>query len=373
MWGRGSVAVLTMLGLGALVAFGAPAAAAEVAIVSIAPWSTFRPDTAFGVLHGTELVIDAVNAAGGLLGQELRNVPIDDGCDPVQAEAAAKIAVSSKPVLAVGGACSTAAGHVSQLLAAAGILQILPNAAAMTMTQAGIGTLFRMTARPDHEGAFAGELIAARWRDRRIAVLDDGSVNWHEAAGAVVAALRQHGIEPVLATTFKPNQPNYNALVQTLKEARATLLYVTGRPSDMGLIAHEIEAAGLALQIVGGRNAGVAAFLQTAGAAAEGLLFTERHDWIEDALADPVLAAEKERRGDLGIFVVSAYAGVKIWVEAVQATQSFDAATVAQAIKQRHFVTALGDIAFDENGALTPQSEAWSWHRWHGGRIEPAP
>src|SRR5690349_20043167 len=79
-------------------------ATAEIIIANIAPWSSERPYSALGTLRGTELALDAVNAAGGLLGQRLRNVQVDDGCNAEQARAAAKLAVASRPALVVGGA-----------------------------------------------------------------------------------------------------------------------------------------------------------------------------------------------------------------------------------------------------------------------------
>jgi branched-chain amino acid transport system substrate-binding protein len=358
----------------ALVAgLGVSRAVAEISIASIAPWSTFRPDTALGLLRGTELMIESLNAAGGLLGQRLRNSQIDDGCDAVQAQAAVKLAISAHPVLVIGGACSRAAPQISKELAVAGILQILPNAAAQTMTEAGIATLLRVTARPDHEGAFVAALIAGNWAGRRVAVADDGNVNWHEAAVAVATGLRGRGLAPVLETKFRPNQPSYTEFTRELAAQRIDLLYVAGRPTDMGLIAREIAAARLTVQIVAGRNAKEEGFRQMAGSAADGILFAERRDWTGLALSDPNLAAEKARGGDLNVFLVSAYTATKVWAQAVAAAGTFDAAAVAEAAKSRRFATPLGDLAFDRKGDLTPESEAWSWYRWHDGLVEAVP
>jgi branched-chain amino acid transport system substrate-binding protein len=348
-------------------------ASAEVTIASIAPWSTYRPYAALGSLRGTELKLEAVNEAGGLLGQKLRNIQIDDGCNAEQAEAAVKLAIAGRPVLAMGGACSPAAIDIAKSLATAGILQIVPNAPSQKMTEAGIATILRMTARGDSEGAFAASFIARRWPQRRIAVADDGEANWHESVEALAAGLAQRKIPTVLALRFDPNKPSYAELVRELRDKRIELLYLSGLPPDMGVIVREIGAAGLPMQIVTNRNGKVDAFRQTAGAAAEGIFVSERRDWLDTALADPVLAAEKRSGGDINVFVGGAYAAMTVWAEGVQAAGSFDAAAVAAAVKSRRFSTILGDIAFDAKGDLTPESQQWIWYRWHEGKMEPVP
>lgn len=50
--------------------------------------------------------------------------------------------------------------------------------------------------------------------------------------------------------------------------------------------------------------------------------------------------------------------------------QSFEAEPVARAIKSRRFATPFGDLAFDENGDLTAESEDCVWYRWHDGLVQ---
>ena len=44
--------------------------------------------------RGAELAVADINAAGGVLGQQVRLIPADDSCDPEQAVAAAQKLVS---------------------------------------------------------------------------------------------------------------------------------------------------------------------------------------------------------------------------------------------------------------------------------------
>jgi branched-chain amino acid transport system substrate-binding protein len=76
--------------------------------------------------RGAELAVADVNAAGGVLGQQLRLITADDFCDPEQALAAARKLVSDRVILVVGHYCSSASIPASAIYEAAGVLMISP-------------------------------------------------------------------------------------------------------------------------------------------------------------------------------------------------------------------------------------------------------
>jgi branched-chain amino acid transport system substrate-binding protein len=76
--------------------------------------------------RATELAAADINAAGRVLGQEVRLVMADDFCDPEQAVAAAKKLVSDGVIFVVGHYCSHAAIPASEIYEAAGVLMISP-------------------------------------------------------------------------------------------------------------------------------------------------------------------------------------------------------------------------------------------------------
>jgi branched-chain amino acid transport system substrate-binding protein len=58
---------------------------------------------------GVQLAIEDLNAAGGVLGEQLRLVTVDDGCNPEQAPLAARKLVSDGVAVTFSGTCSGAA------------------------------------------------------------------------------------------------------------------------------------------------------------------------------------------------------------------------------------------------------------------------
>ena len=72
--------------------------------------------------RGAALAVADINAAGGVLGQQVQLITADDFCDPEQAVAAAKKLVSDGVIFVAGHYCSHASIPASEIYAAAGVL-----------------------------------------------------------------------------------------------------------------------------------------------------------------------------------------------------------------------------------------------------------
>jgi branched-chain amino acid transport system substrate-binding protein len=88
-------------------------------------------------LIGAQKVVDILNATGGVRGEEIVSVPVDDACDARQAEAAAR-----------------------QLIAEPGIVMITPGSTNPKVTDEGPPSTFRIIGRDDQQGAVIGTYLA---------------------------------------------------------------------------------------------------------------------------------------------------------------------------------------------------------------------
>ena len=152
-----------------MAALGATSAAAEVLIGVAGPMT--GKDAWFGeqLQRGAELAVADLNAAGGVLGEQVRLVTADDFCDPEQAVAAAKKLVSDGVVFVVGHYCSHASIPASEIYEAAGVLQISPASTNPMLTELGRANVFRVVNRDDANGVVGRQLSGrslARQEDR---------------------------------------------------------------------------------------------------------------------------------------------------------------------------------------------------------------
>jgi branched-chain amino acid transport system substrate-binding protein len=123
--------------------------------------------------RGAAQAVADLNAAGGVLGQQVELIVADDYCDPEQAVAAANKLVSDGVVFVVGHFCSGASIPASEVYAAAGVLMISPSSTNPMLTELSRANVFRVTHRDDMAGVVAGDYLADHWPDQKIAILHD--------------------------------------------------------------------------------------------------------------------------------------------------------------------------------------------------------
>jgi branched-chain amino acid transport system substrate-binding protein len=79
-------------------------------------------------LAGTELAVADLNVKGGVLGEQVQLVSVDDACDTEQAGAAAQKLISDGVTFVVGHVCSGAAIAAAPLYEAAGVIMMSASA-----------------------------------------------------------------------------------------------------------------------------------------------------------------------------------------------------------------------------------------------------
>jgi branched-chain amino acid transport system substrate-binding protein len=164
---------LLMVGAVLAAALCARAAGAEILIGVAGPMTGKNAWFGAQMERGAELAVADINAAGGVLGQQVRLIAADDFCDPEQAVAAAKKLVSDGVIFVVGHYCSHSSIPASAIYEAAGVLMISPASSNPMLTEGGRANVFRVTLRDDAIGVVAGKYLADNWQGKKIAILHD--------------------------------------------------------------------------------------------------------------------------------------------------------------------------------------------------------
>jgi len=326
---------------------------------------------AFHSVRGFEFAVDSVNAEGGLLGQKLKAAFFDDGCNADQGEAAARRALDEHPALIVGHNCSAPSIRAAPLYARAGVVQISTQSTNTALTEMNIGSVFRLIGRDERQGGSAAALIARRWPGARIAVIDDGEPYGKGLAGNLQKALAASGIRPQLTRSFTPGAASYGEVVGLLARNKIAVLYIAGYSEDVGLLLHQIRAAGLSLQVLSGDTGGSETVRLAAGPAVEGLMYSSPRDPKRYPAVPALLARARAKGVELDDYAVVNFAAVEAWAQAVRQAGSFDADKVAEALHRGHFETVIGEVAFDDKGDVVGPPSDWVWYRWHDGTPEP--
>lgn len=320
--------------------------------------------------RGAALAIAGLNAAGGVLGQPVRAVVVDDFCDGAQAVAAAKKLVAEDVALVAGHLCSGASIPASQVYAEAGTLMVSPTSTNPTLTDQGFDNVFRVCGRDTLQGTMVGDYLAERWGDQRIAIVHDGQAYGKGIAEEALRRLSDHGVAGILFEAIEPGQADYSALIDQLEAAEIDALYFAGYTAEAGLIIRQAHSRGYDLEMIGSDALNTEFFWHVAGPAAVGVRFVS----MADPRADEHAAETVERfRADgyepEGITLYS-YAVVQAWAQAVEKAGTFEPKSVAEALRLHEFDTVLGSIGFDDRGDVYGY-EPFMWYVWQEGSYAP--
>jgi branched-chain amino acid transport system substrate-binding protein len=322
------------------------------------------------LLRGVEGAVEALNAKGGVLGEQVRVVAADDTCDAEQGVAAARKLVADGVVFVSGHVCSGAAIPASAVYEAHDVLNIAPTASNPRLTEQGFTRVFRLVGRDDQQGEFAAEFIAAKWPDRRIALVHDGQTYGEGLVEQVRRALNTRSIREAALESVRPGQVDFGPLLSRLAEAGAEIVYYGGYSTEAALLVRQARAGGHDFQLISGDALYTEQFGLVAREAAEGAIFSSYPDARHNPEAAEAVARFRAAGFEPEGITLYHYASVQVWAQAAEKAGSLGVGALAGVLQRERFPTVLGPVGFDAKGDVTGVA-GFAWYVWRGGTYVP--
>ncbi|MBM3585086.1 MAG: branched-chain amino acid ABC transporter substrate-binding protein [Alphaproteobacteria bacterium] len=365
-----------ILSLVAAAAFSMNAAAAdEIVIAGAGPYTGDLAEFGAQLKSGAQKAVDDINAAGGVLGSQLRIEYGDDQCDPKQAVAVANDLVAKGVVFVAGHFCSGSSIPASAIYHEEGILQITPASTNPKFTEdpaaEGWGTVFRTCGRDDQQGDFAGQWLNDHMKDKKLAVVHDKSAYGQGLADLTKAKMNSLGITEVLYEGITAGEQDYTALVTKLKDAGVEVIYFGGYHPEAALIIRQAHEQGYTPTLLSGDSLNTLEFATLAGDAANGVMFTNAAESRNLPSAQDVVKAFRDGGFEPEGYTLSTYAAIQIWAAAANKAGTTEAAAVAAALRSQSWPSVIGELAFDDKGDLT--SSTYVWYVFENGNYMEAP
>jgi branched-chain amino acid transport system substrate-binding protein len=321
---------------------------------------------------GALAAVDQLNEAGGVLGQEIIAISMDDACEPRQAKAVARQLVNEGVVFVAGHLCSGCSLAASKIYEDAGILMISPGSTNPKVTDEGGPNIFRVIGRDDQQGTIAGNYLADNFGNANIAIIHDGEAYGKGLAQLTKNQLNNRGVSESLFDSYTKDKKDYQSIVDRLLEHKIDVLYAGGYEADIGIIIRQARKALPNLRLFSGDGLNSPDFIMYAGEAGIGTYFTFGPDPRLNPEAEDVVAAIREEYGyEPEGYTLYAYAAVQAWAQAVSRADSLELKTIIKVLETENFDTVLGKIGFDEKGDITGISPfVWNVHKKQG--YEPA-
>jgi len=353
------------LGLAAGMMLSSVAHADTIRIAIAGPFTGALTQYGDMVKEGVDTAIETINAGGGVLGNKLEAVVIDDGCEPKQGPVVANRVVNEKIHYVVGHVCSGATIAATPVYNNEGVVMISPSATSPLVTDGkNYDMIFRTIGRDDQQGPAAAEFIAQKVKPKAVAVLHVKQSYGQGIATAVKADLEKAGIKVVLFEGINAGDSDYSAVITKLKSSGADFVYYGGYHPEMGLLLRQGAEQGLQAKFMGPEGVGNPDINAIAGPAVEGMLVTLPADFTTDpANASVVKAFKDKNRNPGGAFQLTAYSAVEAIAAGIKGAGKDDPAKVAAWLHSNSVKTPIGDIAWNKQGDLKSfKFDVFTWH-----------
>jgi branched-chain amino acid transport system substrate-binding protein len=363
--------LLTGIALGLGIAF-ASAANAQIKIGVAGPIT--GPNAAFGaqLKNGTEMAVEDINAAGGVMGQKLTLSTGDDVSDPKQGVSVANKFAAEGIKWVVGHFNSGVSIPSSEVYQEAGIIQTTPASTNPKFTERGMWNTFRTCGRDDQQGEVAGSYLAAHFKGKKVAVVHDKTPYGKGLADETQKAMNAKGLKEVMYEGVNTGEKDYSALVSKLKQANVDVVYFGGLHTEAGLIIRQMRDQGLNAPMMSGDGIVSSEFVSIAGPGAEGTLMTFSPDPRKNPNAKDVVEKFRKKGFEPEAYTLYSYAAVEIYKQAAEAVKSTDPKKMAEYMHSgKAFKTVIGDISFDKKGDITrPDYVMYVWKKGQDGKID---
>jgi branched-chain amino acid transport system substrate-binding protein len=309
--------------------------------------ATFGQSTNEGIM----LAIDQINAAGGVLGKQIRVVSYDDEGSDEEAVTVVKKLIDRDQVLAVLGEVAS-----KNSLAGGGICEhehvpmISPSSTNPEVTR-GKKYVFRVCFTDDFQGSVGAKFaIQKGWK--RVAVFTCADQDYSKKLSQFFKdAYSGHG-QIVADEKYETADEDYSAQLTRIQSTNPDAVYLPGYYNNICLILKQARSHGLMVPFFGGDGWDSAETLKL-GPVADGCFFTNHYspDDTRPSVQAFIGAFKAKYNGETpDAMAITGYDAARVLCDAIKRAGKLDRDAITDAIAQtRDFPGAGGNITIDQN------------------------
>ena len=300
------------------------AAQAQILIGQTAGYTGIVSPAVKEIADGAKLYLDATNARGGVYGQKIELIALDDKFDPKLAAENARILIEEKNVLALFlGRGTPTTEAILPIIEKAGVPYLAPSTGALSLHEPVKKHIFNVRAPYQAEGVLAVQHLSTIGITRIGVVHVDDGFGRDGLAGAL-KGFKAVNAKPLFVEKYDRTKPDLApiALRAAKEQAQAVIFVGAGGAVKDFVVALRKEGSGAQLVTLSNNAAG--SFITALGANARGVIVTQvfpgernsGHPFVSEALT---LATAKGIK-DLTPAMLEGFAAAKVLVEALNRT-----------------------------------------------------
>lgn len=332
--------------------------AAEIVVGEFASLSGGTASFGQSSHKGTQMAVDEINAAGGVLGKQIRLVTEDDQSKAGEAATIVRKLISRNKVVAIlGEVASSRSLEAAPIAQEAKVPMISPASTNPRVTQVG-DHIFRVCFIDPFQGAVLSKFALSKgWR--KAAILTDVKQDY---SVGLTQCFKEHfsknGGAIVSEQSYSSGDKDFKAQLTALKASAPDAILCSGYYTEAGLIALQARQLEINAPLLGGDGWDSPSLVEVGGQAMEGNFFSN-HFSAEDkspVIQDFVLKYRSKYREEPDAMSALGYDSVLILVDAIKRAGTTESQKLRDAIAAtRDFQAVTGRISLDaERNATKP-------------------
>jgi len=314
--------------------------------------------------NGAKLAAKEINAAGGVLGEQIELVTFDGKTDAETIGKAATQLVETDKVVAIFGFSDTDMVMAAAPIAAkAGIVFVTSGATSPKLPSQVPDYLYLACFGDNVQAAAAAECAVNKMDAKSAYLLIDKGMEYTLLLGKYFKErFIELGGSIVLEDNYQTGDKDFSAQITKLKKMATMpdILFISSGPDDVGTIVKQFRDVGIDNPIFGGDGYDTPLLIQIAGSGAENVYFTT-HSLMEleggtDAVKQFISAYQAEyKTPPENAFAGLGYDTLKLIVDAIKRAGSTDSAAIREALQATKDLQGVtGSITF-QPGSRIPQ------------------
>ncbi len=349
-----------------LAACGAPAAQPTAPAASPAPAAgTIKIGALYGItggmssidapgLNGMKLAVKEINAAGGVLGQQIELIAVDGKTDQTTTTNAASELINVHKVVVIGGlndsTFALAAGPIAQQ---AGIPFVTAGATLPSLPEQ-IGDFFFMAPFGDDAQAFAiADYAIDDLKAKTAYMLVDQAYDFTTALAAFFKQrFTEKGGQIVLEDIYRSGDTDFSAQIAKVQALNPPpdVLFISAIPNEAGITTRQFREAGLQMPIISGDGFDTPLIAEVAGELADEVFFSTHValDNVDPKVQKFVTAYTQEYgKAPENAFAVLGYDTLNLIADAIKRAGSADPTAIRDALAATQgFPAVTGQITY---------------------------
>ena len=300
-----------------------------------------------------EMVIERINAEGGLLGRKLQLVAYDDAGDAEKARTFAKRLLEQDKVDVIVGGSTTGTTMAAVALVEAAGTPFISLAGAVVI----IEPVKKWVFKTPHTDRMACEKIFVDLQARKLSkvALISGSGGFDKSMrGECLKVAPKYGIEITADETYGAADTDMTAQLTKIRASGAQAVLNAGFGQGPAIVTRNYQQVGLTLPLYQSHGVASKEYVKLSGPAAEGVRLPAAALLVPDLLPGndpqkPVVTAYKRDyearfKTDVSTFGGHAYDGLMLVVNAIKRTGSTDKAKLRDAIEATRGYVGTGGV-----------------------------